>query len=320
MARFRENLPQLNGHDVTTMGGMETWLQYIDGFELQHFCLFDLLNDPPAVIALRDYHRKAIEAALPHGFGIIAEGLNYRASRDWGTLLGYSPEALAEINIRGIEFYKDLAREYETDENPMPIGGVLGPRGDAYQIGRTPDAAEAEDYHAEQIETFKRAGADMATAATYSSIEEAIGVARAAKAIGMPLVISFTLNETSRLLTGPSVREAVERVDAATDASPVYYMINCSHPLEFEPALEPGDWLKRLGGFMPNAVSLEKGALCSLGHLEDGDPEELGRQMGDLALRFPHMTVWGGCCGTDGRHIGQICMRVREARELVPAQ
>jgi homocysteine S-methyltransferase len=314
MGHHRNRLPQLNGRDVTTTGGMETWLQYVDGFELQHFCLFDLLNDSRAEAALRDYHRKVIEAALPHGFGILAEGLHYRASRDWGALLGYSAESLAEINIRGIEFYKALAREYETEATPMPVGGVLGPRGDAYKIGRVPDAAEAEDYHAEQIATFERAGADLVTAATFSSTQEAIGVARAAEALGMPVVISFTLNETGRLGTGPSVKEAVQVVDAATDAAPVYYMINCSHPLEFEPALEPGPWLDRLGGFMPNAVSLEKGKLCQLGHLEDGDPEELGRQMGDLARRFPHMTVWGGCCGTDARHIGEICRHVREVR------
>jgi S-methylmethionine-dependent homocysteine/selenocysteine methylase len=299
---------------------METWLQYIDGFELKHFCLFDLLNDPKAVVALRDYHRKVIEAVLPHGFGVIVEGLHYRASRDWGALIGYSPEGLAEINIRGIEFYKGLAQEYETDENPMPIGGVLGPRGDAYNTGRTPDASEAEDYHSEQIETFKRAGADMVTAATFSSVYEAIGVARAAKSVGMPLVISFISKEQGRLSTGPTVREAIEQIDAATGASPIYYMINCSHPLEFEPALVEGEWLNRLGGFMPNAVAMNKLALCTLGHLEDGDPEELGRQMGDLSCRFPHITVWGGCCGTDSRHLGQICMRVREAREQIAAQ
>ena len=306
MGRHREQIPQLSGKDVTTTGGMETWLQYIDGFELQHFCLFDLLNDPKAIVALRDYHRKVVEAALPHGFGVIAEGLHYRASRDWGELIGYSRDGLAEINIRGIEFYQDLAREYETEDNPIPVGGVLGPRGDAYNVDRTPDAAEAEDYHAEQIETFKRAGADMVTAATFSSVEEAIGVARAAKAADMPVVISFIAKDEGRLSSGLSVREAIEQVDAATDTSPIYYMINCTHPLEFEPALEAGPWIRRLGGFMPNAVSMEKVALCTLGHLEDGDPDELGRQMGDLARRYPHMTVWGGCCGTDHRHVEAI--------------
>lgn len=313
--KYRDKLPQLNGHDVATQGGMETWLQYVDGFELQHFCFFDLLNNSKAVTALRDYHRKIIEAVIPHGFGILAEGLHYRASRDWGELLGYSREGLVEINFRGVEFYKELADEYESGDNPMPIGGVIGPRGDAYEIGKTPDAAEAEEYHSEQIQTLTDAGVDMITAATLSFVDEAIGIARAAKSAQIPIVLSFFTNSDGNLESGPTVREAIEAVDAATDSAPAYYMINCSHPLEFEPALEEAEWTRRLGGFMPNAVASEKLSLCTLGHLEDGDPEELGHQMGSLARRFPHMTVWGGCCGTDSRHLGQICKRVREIRD-----
>ena len=318
--KYRGNLPQLNGHDMTTTGAMETWLQYIDGFELQHFCFFDLLNNPKAVVALRDFHRKIIEAVLPYGFGALVEGLHYRASRDWGELIGYSKEGLKEINIRGIEFYRDLANEYETDENPMLVGGVIGPRGDAYDVGRTPDAAEAEDYHAEQIETFKLAGADLVTAATFSSVEEAIGITRAAEATDMPIVISFYAKNEGCLEGGETMGEAVEQVDAATNAAPVYYMINCCHPTEFAPALEQIDWTGRLGGFMPNAVAMEKLSLCTLGHLEDGDPEELGVQMGELAARFQHIHVWGGCCGTDSRHLGQIAKRVKDVRLQAAAE
>lgn len=314
MAKFREKLPQLSGQHVTTEGGMETTLQYKHGFELPHFCLFHLLNDNRAVDALRDYHRRVIDASIEHGFGTILEGLHYRGSRDWGELLGYSREGLAEINVRGIEFYKELANEYRGESVPMPIGGVLGPRGDAYDIGRVPDASEAEDYHSEQIETFERAGVDMVTAATLSFVDEAIGIARAAKSIGIPIVISFTLDKSGRLETGDSLREAVEAVDIATDRAPAYYMINCSHPLDFEPALETGDWIQRLLGFMPNAATLDKGTLCQLGHLEEGDPVELGKQMGDLAKRYPHMTVWGGCCGTDSIHISEICRNVAAVR------
>ena len=229
--------------------------------------------------------------------------------------MGYSTEGLAEINIRGVEFYKDLAKEYESEDNPMPIGGVIGPRGDAYEIGGTPEASEAEDYHSEQIQTLKDAGVDMITAATFSFVEEAIGIARAARSAEIPLVVSFFTNNDGRLEGGLSVREAIEAVDSATNSSPIYYMINCAHPLEFEPALEDAEWMKRIGGFMPNAVASEKLSLCTLGHLEDGDPEEIGRQMGGLSRRFNHITVWGGCCGTDSRHLGQICMRVHEARE-----
>ncbi len=314
MAKHRNRLPQLHGHHVTTEGGMETTVQYKDGFEIPHFCLFHLLNDPEATEALRTYHRKVAEAALAHGFGTLMEGLHYRASRDWGGLFGYSREGLAEINLQGIEFYRELAREYETADCPMPIGGVVGPRGDAYKIGRLPDAAEAEDYHSEQIETFRRADVDMVSGVTLSGTEEAIGIARAAKAQGLPVALSFTVEKNGRLATGPSLREAIAEVDAATDSTPIYYMVNCAHPTDFAPALEPGDWLARLGGFMPNAATHDKGTLCQLGHLEEGDPVELGAQMADLARRLPHITVWGGCCGTDSAHIGEICRQVAAVR------
>jgi homocysteine S-methyltransferase len=311
---FHGQLPQLNGRLMTSASGFETWLQYVDGFKLRHFCGFELLNDPRGLTCLTDYHRKVVEAAVAQGFGVINEGLHYRASRDWGELIGFSREGLEEINIRGIEFYRAFAREYGSADTPMLVGGAIGPRGDAYNVGRTPDAAESEDYHSEQIATFKKAGADLVTAMTFSSVEEAIGVARAAKAAGMPVVVSFFVARGGQLKGGETIEEAITRVDAATGEAPAYYMINCTHPTEFEPGLTPGAWTTRLGGFMPNAVAMETLDLCKLGHLEDGDPEELGGQMAGLARRFPHVHVWGGCCGTDGRHIGQIARKVGGVR------
>ncbi|MEP7314655.1 MAG: homocysteine S-methyltransferase family protein [Pseudomonadota bacterium] len=309
------NLPQHDGRRMTSAGGFETWLQYVDGFKLRHFCGFELLNDARGVSCLKAYHRGVVEAAVANGFGVINEGLHYRASRDWGELIGFSREALEEINIRGIDFYKDFAREYASPETPMIVGGVIGPRGDAYNVGRLPDSTEAEDYHSEQILTFRKAGADVVTAMTFSSVEEAIGVARAARAAEMPVVISFLVAKGGKLKGGESLEDAISSVDSATDSAPAYYMINCTHPTEFEPGLTPGNWTGRLGGFLPNAVAMETLDLCKLGHLEDGDPEELGAQMAGLARRFPHVNVWGGCCGTDGRHIAQIARQVSEVRK-----
>lgn len=309
-----QDLSKRGGKLMTTAAGFETWVQYVDGFKLRHFCGFELLNDPRGLSCMKDYHRKVVEAAVANGFGVINEGLHYRASRDWGDLIGFSRAALEEINIRGIEFYRDFAREYASPETPMLVGGSIGPRGDAYNIGRTPDAAEAEDYHSEQILTFRKAGADHVTAMTFSSVDEAIGLARAAKAAEMPVVVSFFVAKGGRLSGGETLEAAISRVDAATGNAPDYYMINCTHPTEFEAGLTPGNWMARLGGFMPNAVAMETLDLCKLGHLEDGDPEELGNQMAGLAQRFPHIHVWGGCCGTDGRHIGQITRQVGDVR------
>ena len=66
----------------------------------------------------------------------------------------------------------------------------------------------------------------------------------------------------------------------------------------------------------PNAVMMEKVALCKLGHLESGDPQDLGRRMGQLAQRFPHIQLWGGCCGTWDEHLHEIAAQVLATRGM----
>jgi hypothetical protein len=87
-------LPQQSGRLMTTAGGFETWMQYVDGFKLRYFCGFELLNDARGRLCLKDYHRKVVEAAVESGLGVINEGLHYRASRDWGVLTGHSRRPL----------------------------------------------------------------------------------------------------------------------------------------------------------------------------------------------------------------------------------
>lgn len=305
------SVPEPGGRTFLTEGGIETYMQYKKGHELRHFCLFELMNDERAMADLHTYHVRLIEVALKHKVGAVLDGVHYRTSRDWGRLLGYSPQALADIVIRGIEFYKELAREYETADSPMPVSGVVGPRGDAYDIGRIMAPDEAEDYHSEQIATMKAAGADFVTALTFSQVEEAIGVTRAAIAHDIPVVISFSVNKDGHLKTGAPLGEAIASVDRATGNAPRYYMVNCAHPVDFAPAFKaPGAWVKRLCGLRANASSLDHGTLCQLGHLEEGNPVELGRQMADMAARFSHINVWGGCCGTDHVHIDEIAKAV----------
>jgi S-methylmethionine-dependent homocysteine/selenocysteine methylase len=313
-------LPEPGRKTFLTEGGIETYMQYKKGHELKHFCLFDLLNDERAMADLRTYHVRLIEVALRHEVGAVLDGVHYRSSRDWGELLGYSPDALAEIVTRGIEFYRDLAREFETPDSPMPVSGVVGPRGDAYDIGRIMAADEAEDYHCEQIATMKAAGADFVTALTFSQVDEAIGVTRAAMAYDIPVVISFALSKDGHLKTGTPLGEAVAAVDRATGSGPAYYMVNCTHPVDFAPAFKaPGPWIGRICGLRANASSLDHGTLCQLGRLEEGNPVELGLQMADMARRFPHINVWGGCCGTDHVHIDEIAKAVLPQRAAAMA-
>jgi S-methylmethionine-dependent homocysteine/selenocysteine methylase len=304
---------QKDGCFYLTEGGTETEIMYKYGFELPHFAMFPLLDNPDAVSTMREIFRSYLEVVAKHGMCALMGGLDYRASPDWGELLGYSPQGLAEANHQSIDFLREIAKEYSSDIPEILIQGLIGPRGDAYERNETITEDEAEDYHSVQLETLKEADVDLALAITFSNIPESIGVARAAAKIGVPLGISLTLDSTSKLNSGPSLAEAIDTIEAETNRSPEFYSINCSHPVEYEPAIEPGDWIHRVRGVRPNASKMEKIALCQIGHLEDGDPVELGELCGDLARRYPHMDIWGGCCGTWNTHLDEIAKHILSA-------
>ena len=306
-------LPHQTDRIYLTDGGIETWLMYKQGLELPHFCGFQFLRDARGRDVLRTYYREFASVAKQHRTGYVFCSLTYRASRDWGQLIGFSPDGLDEINREAIAFYREIAHEVGLDPQATLYSGCIGPRGDAYEINATITANASQDYHSAQIETFRRAGVDLVTALTLKSVEEAIGIARAAKAAGVPSVISFALDRNRTVDGSRTLRAAIEAVDTATGGAPAYYLINCSHPMDFGPALEQGDWVRRIRGLRANASSLEHGMLCQLGHLEEGDAVELAAQHGEIARLYPHMNVFGGCCGTDFVHVRKICEAVQQA-------
>ncbi|WP_432817343.1 homocysteine S-methyltransferase family protein [Sulfitobacter sp. JB4-11] len=306
MARTSPRLPHQTDDIFLTDGGTETWLMYKRGFELPHFSAFHLLNDEPSAAALQEYYTAFARIAVDLGTPFIFDSLTYRASRDWGALLGYSPQDLAEMNRRCFDLYRTCAQAAGlTDENTV-ISGCIGPKGDAYETNDDITAQSAEDYHREQIDTFADAGADIVTALTLNSTQEAIGIAKAADRVGIPSVIAFTLEKNRKLQSGETLKQAIETVDAATDSAPAYYMINCSHPVDFGPALDAAPWSDRIRGLRANASTLDHGTLCKLGHLEEGNPDELADQYVELRTAHPRMNVFGGCCGTDHVHVEKI--------------
>lgn len=308
-------LPQ-PGVNYLTEGGQETEVMYKHGFELPEFAMFPLLDDGDAVAVLSQMYRAYLETAVRNGFCALMGGFDYRASPAWASRLGYSAAALAEMQLRSIDFLRDIAAPYAKELPSVMYVGIVGPRGDAYTADHAITADEGEEYHGTQLSTLAKAGVDLVEAMTFNSVPEAVGLARAGARVGLPVSISFTLDsETHHLSTGPSLKEAVETVDALTGAdAPAFFGINCSHPLEFLPALEPGAWFERVRCLRPNASTMDKVSLCTLGHLESGDPQNLGQRMGDLARQYPHLDIWGGCCGTWDTHLDEIARHVSAAR------
>ena len=123
----------------------------------------------------------------------------------------------------------------------------------------------------------------------------------------MPVAISFTVETDGRLPSGTDLGDAIELVDAATDGGAAYFMINCAHPTHFDTTLDDdAGWVQRIRGLRANSSRRSHAELDDSEELDAGDPEELGRQYAQLRARFPQITVLGGCCGTDDRHVREI--------------
>ena len=306
MVKYRHALPQRNGGIFLTDGGMETTLIFHEGIELPHFAAFVLLDSAEGR-KLKQYYAAYLSVARDHGTGFVLDSPTWRANPDWGVKLGYDAAALNAINVRSIAFLEELRSDWERPAAPCVISGAIGPRGDGYKAGNM-DAAEAEDYHRAQIAAFADGGADMVTAYTLTSVNEAIGIARAAQSEGIPSAISFTVETNGRLVKGETLREAIEAVDRETDRAVEYFLINCAHPTHFENALKAGEtWTERIHGLRANASTKSHAELDESETLDSGDPADLGRRYGALRRAFPKMRILGGCCGTDHRHAAAIC-------------
>jgi S-methylmethionine-dependent homocysteine/selenocysteine methylase len=215
MTRYRKNLPQLQGGLFLSDGGMETALIFLQGAELPHFASFVLLASEDGRAKLTEYYESFLPIARQRKTGFVLDTATWRANPDWAPLLGYDLPALKAANEAAVELGARLRGKWETPGSPIVLNGAIGPRGDGYKAGRM-EADEAEDYHSFQVGVFAGTEADMVSAITMNTVNEAIGIARAAKAHDMPCVVSFTVETDGRLVDGTSLREAVERTDEAT--------------------------------------------------------------------------------------------------------
>ena len=283
--------------------GLETWLIFQRGRELRDFSAFELLRDPGGRALLREYYQGFVELAAQQGLGLVLETPTWRASPDWGRRLGWSDEDLAAINAEAAAFVDAIRREAPSPET-ITVSGNIGPRGDGYVAGEAMSVEEAQSFHAFQIEVFAQSRVDRVAAFTMTNVAEATGIVLAAGECDIPCVIAFTLETDGRLPSGERLGEAIETMDASRLTRPDHYMINCAHPDHFASTIEPGAaWANRIHGVRANASRLSHEELDACDTLDDGDPRELATLTRNLAGRLPNLSLLGGCCGTDHRHV-----------------
>jgi homocysteine S-methyltransferase len=306
MARYRNVLPQLAGDVFLTDAGLETDLIFNHGIAIREFAAHTLLPDSVGRQAVIDYFRGFLSLGREYNTGYILDSVTWKAHMHWAGALGASERELQEANKEAIALIAQLREEFASHTKPIVLNGIIGPQGDAY----APDTAiaihEAEQYHAKQIGWLAETDVDMVTALTFTQSDEASGLVLAARRAGLPVVVSFTVETDGRLPTGQPLGEAIEAVDQATDSGAAYFMVNCAHPEHFAHVLGDTAWARRIRGIRCNASRKSHAELDASDTLDAGDPVELGKQYVALRAKLPWLNVFGGCCGSDLRHVTQI--------------
>ena len=310
MSTYRHDLPQLSGDLYLTDAGLETDLIFNHGIEIREFAAHTLLPDDKGRAAVADYLRGYLSLAKEYDAGLVLDSQTWKAHMHWAEDLGATEEELHETNNDAIAFIASLRDEYADNSQPIVLNGVIGPRGDAYAPEAEVAADESEQYHSQQIGWLADTDVDMITALTFTQSDEAIGVVRAAKAHDLPVVISFTVETDGILPTGQPLAEAIQSVDEATDSYAAYFMVNCAHPDHFINVLSDDDWAKRIHGLRCNASRQSHAELDECEELDDGDPQELAEQYRSITESMPWLNVFGGCCGSDLRHVTEIAAAV----------
>jgi homocysteine S-methyltransferase len=315
MTTYRNGLPQLDDGLFLTDAGLETDLIFNKGIEIREFAAHTLLTEPGGRAALADYFRGFLTLARELGTGFVLDTQTWKAHPHWANDLETTEADLADANRDAVAFVAGLRAEFADNAAPVVLNGLLGPRGDAYAPETAIAAGEAEEYHGTQIGWLADTEVDMVSALTFTQSSEAIGAVRAAHSVGLPIVVSFTVETDASLPSGETIGGAIDAVDTATNGAAAYFMVNCAHPDHFRDAVTGGAWARRIRGLRCNASRMSHAELDESEVLDDGDPKELADGYRGLLDAMPWVNVLGGCCGSDLRHVTEIARMATRSRD-----
>jgi homocysteine S-methyltransferase len=254
--------------------------------------------------ALEAIYRQYLDIGQRYQLPLLLSTPTWRAGRERIAAAGLAGRDLNGDNTRFLAGLRDSFGDYG---QKVALCGLMSCRGDAYKPAEALSAAAAADFHAWQADALASAGVDFLLAATLPALSEALGLARAQAATGLPYVISFVARPEGTLLDGTPLEAAIATIDAGVTPRPLAYLINCTHASIFRSALlhernSSPQVRARVIGLLANTAALSPEALDDSPALVEEAPETFGQSMAALQGELG-MKVLGGCCGTDQRHI-----------------
>lgn len=254
--------------------------------------------------ALETICRQYLDIGQHYNMPLLLSTPTWRAGKERIAAAGMAGRDLNGDNFR---FLADLRDTYGYYAQKVVICGLMSCRGDAYKPEEAMTEREAATFHSWQAEALATAGADILLASTLPALSEAIGLARAQAATGLPYLISFVARPEGTLLDGTPLKDAITAIDAVVTPRPLAYLINCTHASVFRKAMlhesNSSPLIReRVIGLLANTAALSPEELDASAELVEEEPELFGKSVAALHRELD-MKVLGGCCGTDNRHI-----------------
>ena len=296
-------LPHESDTRFLAYAGTGTDLIFNHGIDLPGFASFPLLENPDTRAVLKNQMQALVDLAGEMGLGCILDAPTWMANADRAAPLGYDPTQLVEVNRDAVALMEEVRQAAGRDD--VLVSACIGPRHDPYADVPAMSVTDARRYHAAQMTTLKDTSVDLVTAYTFNRKTEAAGAVLAARDADLPVILSLVVETDGCLDDGTPLTEAIDWIDAETAGAAIFFMVNCAHPTHYATALAAHP---RLRGIVSNASRCSHAELDNADTLDEGDPHELGQETAEILRQNRAITVFGGCCGTDMRHLRAMAL------------
>src|SRR5215207_687520 len=185
-----------------------------------------LRTDADAVQALhRDYLQAGASVLRTNTFQ-----LNRRTYQD----VFRDPDHMRHVGAPGLEHRVPelipravslaLAARADAGATRVPLAGVMSPLEHCFRPDLAPSFDQARAEHGEIASMLASAGVDFLMLESMNTATEARAAVEAATATGLPVWVSFVVNDRGELLSGEPLRDAAQELDVEA------VLVNCAPP------------------------------------------------------------------------------------------
>lgn len=212
-----------------------------------------------------------------------------------------------------VEYNKRLTALSKTAaaDSAALVAGDMSPTGQFAEPFGDMTFQQMRDIYAEQAAALNEAGADLFVIETMMSLTETRAAVLACRDFGKPVMVTITVDEHGRTLTGASAEACLVSLQ---DLGVSAFGLNCSHgPDLMVPIFQTLAPLAKIPLIAkPNAGQPDQQGNYHL------SPKDMAEQFRPLLEQTCGIAIAGGCCGTTPAHLAALHTLLEEIRPTFP--